>query len=104
MQQEHQPLIYHTYKRLKCLAINCKGLIVPETCPPIVPQEVFDRWENALCESLILGSHKIYLFPFKDCSAMLVDDGTEVVTVSECPNCRRLFCMQYKVGRHSGKI
>lgn len=31
---------------------------------------------------------------------MLVDDGTEeVVMVSECPNCRRLFCVQCKVGR-----
>ncbi|BBG98735.1 RING/U-box superfamily protein, partial [Prunus dulcis] len=37
-----------------------------------------------------------------DCSALLVDDGGEVVTVSECPNCRRLFCAQCKVAWHAG--
>ncbi|GFZ08161.1 RING/U-box superfamily protein [Actinidia rufa] len=40
--------------------------------------------------------------PFQDCSAMLVDDGGERVTVSECPNCRRLFCAQCKVAWHAG--
>ncbi|XP_059639442.1 uncharacterized protein LOC132281791 [Cornus florida] len=60
-------------------------------CRSIVTGEVFDRWENALCESMILVAQKFYC-PFKDCSAMLVDDGRDVVTVSECPNCRRLFC------------
>ena len=33
---------------------------------------------------------------------MLVDDGGEVVTASECPNCRRLFCAQCRVVWHAG--
>ncbi|KAL6197840.1 hypothetical protein ACLB2K_027633 [Fragaria x ananassa] len=44
---------------------------------------------------MIIGSHKFYC-PFKDCSAMLLDDGAEEVRESECPNCKRLFCAQCK--------
>ncbi|CAN1320882.1 E3 ubiquitin-protein ligase RSL1 [Linum perenne] len=62
--------------------------------------EVFDRWGKALCEALILGAHKFYC-PFKDCSAMLVDDGSEVVTQAECPYCCRLFCARCRVPWHS---
>ena len=36
--------------------------------------------ENALCESLILGSENLYC-PFKDCSALLVDNGGQSVTL-----------------------
>ncbi|XP_021294620.1 LOW QUALITY PROTEIN: E3 ubiquitin-protein ligase RNF144B-like [Herrania umbratica] len=71
---------------IKCPELNCK---------------VFDRWENALCESLILGSQKFYC-PFQDCSAMFVDDGGHHVVESECPNCHRLFCAKCKVAWHAG--
>nr|GEV97123.1 zinc finger, C6HC-type [Tanacetum cinerariifolium] len=67
----------------------------------LVPKEVLDRWDNALCESLIKGSEKFYC-PFKDCSALLVDDGGEAVTSSECPHCNRLFCARCKVSWHAG--
>ena len=86
---------------VKCPDPKCRGLLEPQCCRGIIPQEVFDRWENALCESLILGSQKFYC-PYKDCSAMLVDDGGEVVTASECPDCRRLFCAQCRVSWHAG--
>ncbi|GKB91284.1 zinc finger, C6HC-type containing protein [Tanacetum coccineum] len=84
-----------------CPNPECNEVIGPEACKTIVPQEVLERWENALCESLIMGSEKFYC-PFKDCSAMLVDDGGEYVTSSECPHCNRLFCAQCKVTWHSG--
>nr|GEW71611.1 zinc finger, C6HC-type [Tanacetum cinerariifolium] len=47
------------------------------------------------------GAEKFYC-PFKDCSALLVDDVGETVTSSECPHCNRLFCAQCKVTWHSG--
>ncbi|GKA75011.1 zinc finger, C6HC-type containing protein, partial [Tanacetum coccineum] len=53
-----------------CPDPNCKGVIGPEACRLIVPKEVLERWENALCESLVLGTQKFYC-PFKDCSALL---------------------------------
>ncbi|KAE9453358.1 hypothetical protein C3L33_14750, partial [Rhododendron williamsianum] len=88
---------------VKCPDLNCQGVLHlnPEFCRRILPPQLFDRWENALCESLIIGSEKVYC-PFKDCSVMLVDDGGDRVTVSECPNCHRLFCAQCKVSWHGG--
>ncbi|KAI5336643.1 PREDICTED: E3 ubiquitin-ligase [Prunus dulcis] len=93
--------IQENISMVKCPDVKCKEVLEPQSCRSIIPKEVFDRWENALCESLVLGSQKFYC-PFKDCSALLVDDGGEVVTVSECPNCRRLFCAQCKVAWHAG--
>ncbi|KVI07707.1 Zinc finger, C6HC-type [Cynara cardunculus var. scolymus] len=88
--------------QVKCPHLQCKGLIGPEICRSIVPKEVLERWENSLCESMILASEKITYCPFKDCSAMLVDDGAETVTSSVCPNCNRLFCASCNVVWHSG--
>ncbi|KAF8401158.1 hypothetical protein HHK36_014462 [Tetracentron sinense] len=87
---------------VKCPNLNCKlGVLEPDRCRSIIPEQVFDRWEKALCESLILGSQKFFC-PFKDCSAILVDEGGMVVRESECPDCRRLFCAQCKVAWHAG--
>ncbi|KAL6224322.1 hypothetical protein ACLB2K_003177 [Fragaria x ananassa] len=86
---------------IKCPVPDCKGLLEPEYCRPILPPEVFERWGSALCEAVILGSEKFYC-PFKDCSGMLIDDGKEVITQSACPNCWRMFCAQCKVPWHAG--
>ncbi|KAL9672019.1 hypothetical protein QQ045_009593 [Rhodiola kirilowii] len=86
---------------VNCPQFGCQGTLDPQTCRPILPQPVYERWENALCESMILGSQKVYC-PYKDCSAMLVDDGEEEVMASECPHCHRLFCAKCKVSWHSG--
>ncbi|KAL6200887.1 hypothetical protein ACLB2K_024602 [Fragaria x ananassa] len=61
---------------------------------------MFEKWGRILCEDMIIGSQKFYC-PFKDCSAMLIDDGAEAVRESECPNCKRLFCAQCKVPWHA---
>ncbi|KAJ7963352.1 RBR-type E3 ubiquitin transferase [Quillaja saponaria] len=87
--------------KVDCPDINCNVELKPEHFNSIVPQEVLDRWGTALCESSIPGSLKFYC-PFKDCSNLLVDDGGEVVTRSECPHCLRLFCSQCKVAWHEG--
>ncbi|KAJ9542121.1 hypothetical protein OSB04_028627 [Centaurea solstitialis] len=88
--------------KVKCPHPQCVGQIGPEACRWIVPKEVIERWEDSLCESSILASEKVMYCPFKDCSAMLVDDGGETVTSSVCPNCNRLFCASCKVGWHAG--
>ncbi|KAI4355368.1 hypothetical protein L6164_004149 [Bauhinia variegata] len=93
--------IQENISSVKCPEPKCRGVIEPQFCRSIIPKEVFDRWEDALSENLVLGSQKFYC-PFNDCSALLVDDGGEVVTSSECPNCRRLFCAQCRVPWHAG--
>ncbi|XP_076929337.1 E3 ubiquitin-protein ligase RSL1-like, partial [Bidens hawaiensis] len=85
--------------RVRCPDPSCKGVIGPEACRSIIPNEVLERWENILCESLITESDKFYC-PFQDCSALLVNDGGVAVTSSECPYCNRLFCAQFKVAWH----
>ncbi|KAL5728494.1 RBR-type E3 ubiquitin transferase [Ranunculus cassubicifolius] len=87
-------------KFITCPDVDCNLVFEPEDCRFLIPDNVFDRWMDALCESFILGSQKFYC-PYKDCSAMLVDDGNVLVMESECPHCRRLFCAQCKVSWHS---
>ncbi|XP_010419131.1 PREDICTED: probable E3 ubiquitin-protein ligase RNF217 [Camelina sativa] len=89
--------------RIKCPDLECTSLIEPHTCRDLIPKDVFDRWEKILCESLISSWDKFYC-PFKDCSAMMVNDGggDANVTQTECPSCHRLFCVQCKVTWHAG--
>ncbi|KAJ3704744.1 hypothetical protein LUZ61_008449 [Rhynchospora tenuis] len=68
------------------------------TCQDILPAATFDKWGRFLCESS-LGLKKFYC-PFKDCSALLVDEGDEELRNSECPHCNRMFCVRCKVPWH----
>ncbi|KAK4374681.1 hypothetical protein RND71_005358 [Anisodus tanguticus] len=84
-----------------CPGVACRGILDFKTCSSIMPKDVRDRWDELLCESLILDSQKFYC-PYKDCSAMLVNDSNEIVRESECPVCYRLFCAQCYVPWHCG--
>ncbi|XP_058727701.1 E3 ubiquitin-protein ligase RSL1-like [Vicia villosa] len=86
---------------VRCPVSGCSGLLEAEECRSILPVEVFDRWGKAACEALFDVSEKFYC-PYADCSALLINDGTEAVKHSECPNCRKLFCAQCKVPWHDG--
>ncbi|KAK2406644.1 E3 ubiquitin-protein ligase RNF144A [Trifolium repens] len=86
---------------VKCPDPKCNDILEPIDCIEIIPKNVFERWETALVENLVLASQKFFC-PYNDCSAMLVNDLKEVVTVSECPHCHRLFCAQCKVSWHAG--
>lgn len=88
--------------RIKCPDVECTRLMEPHTFRDLIPKDVFDRWEKILCESLISSWDKFYC-PFKDCSAMMVGDGSNAeVTQTECPSCNRLFCVKCKVTWHAG--
>lgn len=86
---------------VQCPNPNCKEGIELEHCRSIIPKEVFDKWGDILCENLVVEAEKFFC-PFKECSAMLMRDGEEVVTSSECPHCKRLFCAQCRVSWHAG--
>ncbi|XP_010547828.1 PREDICTED: probable E3 ubiquitin-protein ligase RNF144A-B [Tarenaya hassleriana] len=86
---------------VSCPVSGCSGNLEPELCRRILPKEVFDRWGDALCEAVILGSKRFYC-PYKDCSALLVvDNDNGVVRESECPHCNRLVCVACGVKWHS---
>ncbi|GAB2291590.1 hypothetical protein Dimus_025846 [Dionaea muscipula] len=86
--------------QIVCPVLGCVGSLEPEFCRDVVSLTVFNRWGELLCESA-LTNNKFYC-PFKDCSALLFDDGIEFVTRSECPHCWRLFCAQCRVVWHEG--
>ncbi|KAK3121858.1 hypothetical protein QOZ80_8BG0661900 [Eleusine coracana subsp. coracana] len=79
---------------VRCPDASCAAALDPELCRAALPADVFERWCAALCEALFLGARRTYC-PFPDCSEMMVaddDQGSVVVTQSECQVCRRLFC------------
>ncbi|KAG2315705.1 hypothetical protein Bca52824_018827 [Brassica carinata] len=90
---------------IKCPDVECTRLLEPYTCRDIIPGDVFERWDKALCESVILSAEKVYC-PFEDCSAMMVvdddDQGGDEVAETECPSCHRLFCARCEVKWHAG--
>ncbi|GAV83684.1 IBR domain-containing protein, partial [Cephalotus follicularis] len=86
---------------ITCLGLNCNSVLQPETFMTILDKEVIDLWGEALCKSLIDGSHQLYC-PFEDCSAVLINDTEKCSRECECPLCHRQFCLQCKVPWHSG--
>ncbi|KAL8056354.1 hypothetical protein ABFX02_04G114700 [Erythranthe guttata] len=62
-----------------------------------IPQEVFDRWEKAITEKEIIHC------PYEKCSEILViENGGNVITETECPRCHKLFCAKCRVSWHHG--
>jgi hypothetical protein len=85
-----------------CPQPGCKdGTLYPEACQDVIPLQLFQRWGVALCDS-VLGEFMFYC-PFKDCSALLVDEHGQceaAIRKAECPCCSRMFCVQCKVSWH----
>lgn len=85
---------------IKCPSPDCiNGRLEPEMCSGILKDEVFNRWCVALCESLV--DDKFYC-PFKDCSALMIDEKEKAIIDAECPHCSRMFCAQCRVPWHAG--
>ncbi|CAH9075798.1 unnamed protein product [Cuscuta epithymum] len=84
-----------------CPGLNCSASLEFDSCKAFVPLDVLTRWDYVLCQSVIPASEKFYC-PYKNCSAMLVNDSGGMIRESECPFCNRLFCAQCNVPWHSG--
>jgi E3 ubiquitin-protein ligase RNF144 len=88
---------------VSCPGLECKVVLELDDCRSVLPKDVTERWDEVLCRALF-GSEMVFYCPFKDCSAMLVNDEEEgeVIRASECPFCHRLFCAQCSVPWHPG--
>ncbi|KAB1214476.1 hypothetical protein CJ030_MR5G010366 [Morella rubra] len=88
---------------VSCPGLDCKVVLEVDACRPVLPKDVVERWDEAIFEALFPASQKLYC-PFKDCSAMLLNDNEEgeVIRESECPYCHRLFCAQCHDAWHPG--
>ncbi|KAK3021463.1 hypothetical protein RJ639_047635 [Escallonia herrerae] len=58
----------------------------------LIPKDILVQWDESLCKSLVPESQKLYC-PFRDCSAVLINDYGEGIEKIDCPECRRMFCM-----------
>ncbi|XP_021294411.1 probable E3 ubiquitin-protein ligase RNF144A-B [Herrania umbratica] len=100
----------HVKTRLKenitiimCPGENCGVILELPACGPLLPREVVNLWEDLLCEELLCATGGRLYCPFKDCSALLLNDNQEeVIADCECPFCHRLFCAQCHVPWHPG--
>ncbi|XVF87014.1 hypothetical protein PTKIN_Ptkin18bG0086400 [Pterospermum kingtungense] len=89
---------------IMCPGENCKSTLELDACRPVLPKVVISLWEDLLCEELLCATGGRLYCPFKDCSALLLNDnhGGEVIVDTECPECHRLFCAQCHVPWHDG--
>lgn len=87
-------------KEIPCPALNCKVSLNFDSCRLIIPDKALVQWDEFLCLSLIPNSQKLYC-PFRDCSALLVNDSGEIVREIECLECKRSFCAECRVSWHS---
>ncbi|XVF27173.1 hypothetical protein REPUB_Repub14bG0083800 [Reevesia pubescens] len=88
---------------IMCPAENCRLILELEACRALLPKEVINLWEDLLCEELLCATGGRLYCPFKDCSALLLNDNQgEVIAETECPFCHRLFCAQCHVSWHPG--
>jgi E3 ubiquitin-protein ligase RNF144 len=63
----------------------------PQYCKPILPNNVLNWWEKALCESVVPEKNKFYC-PFYNCSTLLIremDCKQSIVMQSGCSQCIR---------------
>ncbi|XP_059640287.1 E3 ubiquitin-protein ligase RSL1-like [Cornus florida] len=94
--------IQENMRVVMCPGLDCQGVVELDACRPMIVREVLERWDEMVCESMISASERFYC-PFRDCSAMMVNDSVgEVIRESVCPACRRLFCAQCYVPWHPG--
>lgn len=83
-----------------CPGVNCSAMLDSGACRWMIPKDILIRWDESICKSLIQESEKVYC-PFKDCSAMLVNDSPQVIKETKCPVCQRTFCARCHVPWHS---
>ncbi|KAG8369157.1 hypothetical protein BUALT_Bualt15G0122100 [Buddleja alternifolia] len=87
-------------KSITCPALNCEAILNYDDCRQMIPVDALVKWDELLCLSLIPESHKLYC-PFRDCSAMLVNDSGEAFRQIKCLACKRSFCAECRVPWHS---
>ncbi|CAK9157925.1 unnamed protein product [Ilex paraguariensis] len=92
--------IQENVKMVLCPGVNCNATLDFNACRWMIPREVLVCWDETLCNSLILESQKLYC-PFRDCSAMLVNDCADCINKIKCPICQRSFCALCCVPWHS---
>ncbi|XP_057770240.1 E3 ubiquitin-protein ligase RSL1-like [Salvia miltiorrhiza] len=87
---------------LACPGAGCGGSLDAAACRAALAPKAAAAWDELLCEAAIAAAERVYC-PYRNCSALLVDDGGGgEIREAECPVCRRLFCARCGVPWHAG--
>ncbi|PHU20579.1 hypothetical protein BC332_11730 [Capsicum chinense] len=86
-------------KVIGCPGVRCGAAFNVYICRFMIPEEARIQWDESVCQSMILDSQKVYC-PFRDCSALLVNDSEESINETKCPLCKRSFCAACRVPWH----
>ncbi|KAI3907944.1 hypothetical protein MKW98_003589 [Papaver atlanticum] len=95
--------------QIKCPNANCSVVLDTLSCRSILSENVFEKWCRVHCESAVLleSSKGGFAYgrsycPYRDCSELVLNEcvetnGSNKVTKSNCPNCKKLFCFHCMV-------
>ncbi|KAF9661722.1 hypothetical protein SADUNF_Sadunf19G0098200 [Salix dunnii] len=86
---------------IECPGLNCKQLLDPLSCRPIISKPVFEKWCDRLCDLMVFGSKSCYC-PYRDCSVLVLNECKDKLRKTKCPNCKKNFCFQCKIPWHTG--
>ncbi|XP_015581564.1 E3 ubiquitin-protein ligase RSL1 [Ricinus communis] len=86
---------------IKCPGTSCKHPLDPLSCRSIISKPVFDKWCDLLCDSVVSGVERCYC-PYRDCSALVLNECKDKLKKIKCPNCKKNLCYVCKIPWHAG--
>ncbi|PWA43767.1 hypothetical protein CTI12_AA533320 [Artemisia annua] len=87
---------------IKCPDMSCKNSLEPLLWRSVIPNQLFDKWCDVLCESALLGADGVYC-PNRECSELILNEcGDRNLKRCVCPYCQKPFCFGCKVPWHDG--
>ncbi|KAJ4723634.1 RBR-type E3 ubiquitin transferase [Melia azedarach] len=94
---------FNNTARIQCPGLHCEQILDPIPCKPLIPENLFTRWCDLLCDDYVLGLERSYC-PNRNCGALVVNECERngEVKKAQCPNCKQWFCFQCKSIWHAG--
>ncbi|KAJ0034976.1 hypothetical protein Pint_26010 [Pistacia integerrima] len=59
--------------KIKCPGLDCQQVLDPISCREIIPQSIFSKWCDVLCDNYILGFERSYC-PNRNCRELVVNE------------------------------
>ncbi|KAK6279504.1 hypothetical protein POUND7_019771 [Theobroma cacao] len=97
-------VLEYNIANISCPALDCEFSLDPISCRPVISNHLFNKWCDLLCSATVLEyySDRSVYCPYRDCSALIVNECNDKVDRSTCPNCKKKFCFRCKSPWHAG--
>ncbi|KAL8056357.1 hypothetical protein ABFX02_04G115000 [Erythranthe guttata] len=89
---------------IACPGPDCEGIMGIEECVGgVVPKEVVTLWDQVICESVIIPLLQRFYCPYKNCSALLMNDSDTMNTgtTREADRCKVTWHSGFDCGEFS---